>query len=355
MELFSTMYTTAAQMITDHHQVPINGVGSTGAFQFINYVMTTCNRNRPRYASKYRRNEQETPVISTSYSNFLSFIGILKLYGVPMCPPVYPSKEDMEAGQHTWRIPPLVQQVIRKVPALASKLSEAMRYIYTGVPLRRVQKIGDLLTDDMRQAMRKLDDTGAHLALPNLDGADTTVDPNVVRCALYAKHLTSELGRQTIDLTQRKQALDLKLVTATQTIAQYQDAIRQAEAAFQQRLDQMRTTHDAMVKTLQTRVGDLTQQQDQLKTVDAVLSAQLARISSCQTDIGRSFERGLDLGALETIARAYNSATLYLPTKCPGSAGGGAKASQPSNNVTVPKDTYDALVKIAAELKKHAT
>lgn len=355
MEDFATMYTAAVQMMTDHHQIPMLGVGATGAFQFVNYVMTTCNRNRAGYASKYRPNESETPVISTCYSNFISFLGILKLYGVPMCPPIYPSKEDMATGETAWRFPPLVQQVVRAVPALESKLSGAMRYIYTGLPLRRVQKIGDLITDDMRQAMRKLDDTGTQIVLPPVADATPAANPDIMRCVLYAKQLNMELGRQAIGLTQRKQAVELKLVTTTQMIIQYQEAIQQAEEAFRCRMEQLRVDHNAMLTTLNTQVNELSHQTDQLGRVDAVLGDRLALVTSCQADIGQSLKHGLDIDALKTVARTYNSSTLRLPTNSsrPTSAGngGGGGGKPPAPTVTITKDKYDALVQIAAGLK----
>jgi hypothetical protein len=342
MEDFATMYTTAAKMITDHHQVPIDGVGSTGAFQFVNYVLCTCNRSRARYASKYRPNEKDTPIISTCYSNFIAFLGILKLYGVPLNPPVFPSRDDMDAGRIKWRIPPLVRQVVQDVPALASKLSEAMRYIYTGVPLRRIQKIGDLFTAEMRQTMEKLDETGANCVVQTDDTENASAP--LVQCALYARKLEYELGHQAIGLTHRKQTVDLKLATVKQSSTQHQLSIDQTKAAFHKRIVRLHQNHEAMLHDMNSHVEELANQQHQLDVFSDIVYQQLMQVSQCQTDIGEVLERGLDLGALKQVACRYNTSTLKLPTM-----------SSPAKRVTVTvsKERYEALESLVSDLRKH--
>lgn len=343
MEDFATMYTAAAKMITDHHQVPMVGVGATGAYQFVNYVLSTCNRSRARYASKYRPNEKETPIISTCYSNFIAFLGILKLYGVPLNPPVFPSRADMDAGNIKWRIPPLVREVVQDVPALASKLSAAVRYIYTGVPLRRIQKIGDLITSEMRQAMKKLDETGSACPVPTEEGG---VDTTMVQCALYAKKLEYELGHQAIGLTHRKKTVDLKLATAIQSATQHQLAIKTTRAAFLERIARLHENHEALLQDMTSHVGELESQQRQLTIFSTIIHHQLAQTSQCQADIGEVLEQGLDLEALKQVACRYNTSALKLPTLHRDRTQG-----EPST-VTVSKDRLEALEFLVSGLRK---
>jgi len=343
MEDFATMYTAASKMITDHHQVPIDGVNSTGAYHFVNYVLTTCNAHRSRYSSKYQRHEKETPVINTCYSNFISFVRILKLYGVALTPPAFPTREDMKASRTDWRLPRLVGQVVQDVPALKTKLATAMRYIYTGVPLRRAQKLGDLITQDMRNAILKLDEGGT-----GVDSSGGATD--IAQCYTYVARLNHALGTQAIKLTYQQQTLDLKSKATHEDVQTYRTAMANAQAAFEERIQRLRAQHAVMMAEMDSYMKDLELRARQFDVLGTTTKNQLTRISNCQAAINQIVSSDLTMDSLQAVVKNYNL-DIFKPVLKQDS-GLNEKGEE---MVMVPRSKYEAFQTLASGIRKHTT
>ncbi len=337
VEDFTVLCTAVSQMITSVQQVPIEGVGATGAYQFVNHVLSSCNEHRSRYSSKYRKPGPSTPVpqINACYSDFISFVRILKLFGVALNPSVYPSKEAMSQGRHVWNLPSSVAATVDIIPTLPSKLESAMRYIYTGLPVCRVEQIRDLLTDEMRTILTRLGTT---------PDAESSEGSTCGRAWQYYSKLTLQLNAHAAKLGTRRDALRQDHARQQALALSHTTAIIQTERYYRRQLAHLAARHEGTMHYMQTYATEMDAEIQSNLDVQALVEGQLQSIETCNQTLFELFKADAPVAQLQQVASKYCLAgTHTLDELC--------KSTQ--ETVQISRRQLDDFNVLADSLKRH--
>lgn len=354
VEDFSVMCAAVVKMITGVTHVPVLGVCSTGAFHYVNHVQTMCNRNRAVYSSRYRKETPEPSQLNACYSDVLSFIRVLRLYNLPMVPPLYPSRQDVARGNVVWKLPEHVQSVVDEIPLLGTKLESAVRYMYNGLPLTRVEKIGDLITNEMKHAIQRLDEP-AHCPDDGGGGGGKPCPKQTRVAALkYYATLKSKMSVQTIKLTRRRELFETKLKEVHRLHLQHLDAVKDTTRTFEQDMANLRARFRHMTKYMQGQTDQFCTQIHDLKQSIGILKNQLDRVYKLDAELEQQSQRQMCLVEFHKIAHQYNMDQAKHPprivhhTKKHASGGG-----DDDEYVLVPKKQLKDMRCIVDEVRKH--
>ena len=328
-ERFDSLCESVRTMITVVKQVPMEGVVAEGAFHFLNHFQQTCNSNRATYSAKYKEpklKKDKPRVINDCYGSFISFVWILKLFGIPLHPPLYPSKEEMMREHGTkWKIPSVVWETVCVVPGLKNRLGTIMRYIYAGLSLHTVEKASDLISDEIRTVLNRLQ-TYQQARVSNTCGTVQQYE-----FLLEQKHT----------LLQTKQRQIQQNIECIQAIIQAQfRSIKLTETMFDARIEDLMLQKKTAIQLIEDQHKKLTQQLEAYQTTHDRLATGVSQTKSLHDSL-------YTIPARNTLIQKMvgKEGTLYLHPQP-------KENRKKEDTVTISKSRLQDLEFIAEEAKK---